>query len=424
MVIDKSLPDDLADTPPEAPPSYDSTVRQTPRGTYASGAGQTWESYRSLPPVPPDSASPTSKFVPSPSPTGAGDLSSLLPGLSDAKGKGKLSSWLRFGQPTKTAKQVKSTVASIIYDLVNTQEDGVSYPVLDSCIEACKAHDVPFSELLQETSLEGHSLMYWAIVKRPQQRKMEEPDLVAVLLSLAEPLSDSAVYDLQCACLDASDGELFQQLRRSPAFARLSGADRLLLGPSVPPDDVQVRNIEGEEGGFAVWIRIPIFQKRMRVAKSVNVEFFARGRIWQVRFMTTTKSELIGGKHFDKGKWLITLSLLDPSPPTWVDSRMIINNLIPVPPPGTLSTYPLAQQPKAKKNSPSVEVRLKTGNGTLTPKANSWDANSVICVALDETPVGNNLQYDGSSYIASDGSLSVRIEAKLTKTDSDDCVIC
>ena len=118
--------------------------------------------------------------------------------------------------------------------------------VLQSCVEVCKLHSIPISEMLQEHSLEGHTPMYWAIIKRPppSKRRLEcDRDLVTTLLALAEPLNSATASDIQRACVDMCDGELFQQLRQSPSFVRLSGTDQLLLETSVAPDEVQVKEM-------------------------------------------------------------------------------------------------------------------------------------------------------------------------------------
>ncbi|CAL1711671.1 unnamed protein product [Somion occarium] len=238
---------------------------------------------------------------------------------------------------------------------------------------------------------------------------------------MAEPLTDASVSDIQLACLDASDAELFQQLRRSPTFARLSGADQVLLDTSVPPDEVHVRDVAGDEGGFVVWMRIKTFQKRMRVLKQVHVEFLARGRIWQLRFLSLERKESHGGKSFEKGRWVVTLALLEHSPPTWIDSHLVINDSTVIPNAPVVPYFPSAYQGKPTKRVPTVQLRLKTGSDQLF--APSSNHSSDICVPLDETPLGNSLQFDGSSFIWSDGSLRARLEAKLTKSQSD-CIIC
>lgn len=294
--------------------------------------------------------------------------------------------------------------------------------MLDSCAEACQANNVSFSDVLQEKSIEGHSSLYWAIVKRPNisdksdgGRRSEDgrtqPDLVSALLSFAEPLTDDTISEIRRACLDTSDQALFQRLRQSPAFAPLSGSDKMLLGVTVPPDEVEVEDVAGDEGAFVVRMNLVMFQKRMRVTKKIEIEFLARGRIWKFSFFISDRA-VYGGQWHDKGVWLVALSLLEHSPPTWLDSRLIIEDA--------------RSSETTAKLKPTVSIRLKTGPQQLTPSKGANPGTTVfgsIVASLDDSLMGNSLQYDGSSYISPDGSLKARIEAKLGKPDAE-CIIC
>src|SRR6202035_4217760 len=86
-----------------------------------------------------------------------------------------------------------------------------------------------------------------------------------------------------------------------------------------------------------------MFQKRMGVSGGVGVEFIARGacattsfdaftiilegvaRLWALRFTAAMSSDVwCGSSSVRPGPWLVTLALLERSPPTWVDLRLII----------------------------------------------------------------------------------------------------
>jgi hypothetical protein len=71
---------------------------------------------------------------------------------------------------------------------------------------------------------------------------------------------------------------LFQRLRLSPEFSPVSGSDQVLLGMTIPPDDIDVEDLPGEAGAFAVDIVIPHFHKRMVVSKKITLEFIARSK--------------------------------------------------------------------------------------------------------------------------------------------------
>lgn len=264
MVIDKvPLPEDP--TPTDAPPSYD-TVSPPP--------GPSSSSFR--PDEKSGSINPYELPEPSTSPQSPQCPSSALKGKSPTRAS---SSWFGFGQAARASKEVKSTVTGLVRDVVQNSNSDVpaSLAILESCSDACRARSVSFPALLQEKSIEGHSPIYWSIVKRPPAGEAPHgPDLLSSLLSMAAPLTDATISEIRLACLDTSDQTLFQHLRRSPAFAPLDGTDQMLLGASVPPDDIEVEDVPGDEGAFVARFRIVAFQKRMRVTKHIHLEFIAR----------------------------------------------------------------------------------------------------------------------------------------------------
>lgn len=266
MIVDKvPFPDDV--TPADAPPSYD-TIQPAPAPRTSAFN-------------PDEKAGPSNPY--SPPPTSPDSPRPSLGGKGKSPGK---SSWFGFGQAGRQAKEVKATVLGLVRDIVQNSDTDIpsSISLLDNCSDACRAHNVAFSTVLQEKAIEGHSPIYWAIVKRPPvDCAPQGPDLLSSLLSMAAPLTDATISEIRLACLDTSDQTLFSQLRRSPAFAPLSGTDQILLGASVPPDDIEVEDVPGDEGAFIARFRIVAFQKRMRVTKHVHLDFIARGK-WSLAY--------------------------------------------------------------------------------------------------------------------------------------------
>lgn len=176
----------------------------------------------------------------------------------------------------------------LIRDLVKeqSQNSAASLAILESCADACAGYDLALSALLQLKSIEGHTPMYWAIVKRAPDNDDEEEkeehakaglDLLTALISYATPLNPNTIADIRHACLLTSDQLLFQRLRMSPEFSPLSGTDEMLLGANIPPDAIAVENVPGDEGAFTVNFEIAHFQKRMLISKRVQLDFIARG---------------------------------------------------------------------------------------------------------------------------------------------------
>lgn len=202
-----------------------------------------------------------------------------------------LTSWFKFFASTRTTREVRATVRGLLQDLVKQPDAQSALGVLESCADACRTYSLPLSALLQERSIEGHSPLYWSIVSRTpslgsssstpsparENSEQERDTVVMALLSHVASLSDTTVDEVRLACLHASDHRFFQRLRRLPAFAPLSVSDEIILGGTAPVDDVEVEEVPGDEAGFVVHLRIPMFQKRMRVSQGVALEFIAKG---------------------------------------------------------------------------------------------------------------------------------------------------
>ncbi|KAI0669524.1 hypothetical protein C8Q78DRAFT_1172066 [Trametes maxima] len=439
MIVDKQpLPGDEVDVE-DAPPSYDALDNvppPLPRGAKAgASAGQSY------------SSEPNSLASP---------LSPKSPSAQSAKnvggGKRPPSSWFNFGPSSRAAKEVRATIQGLLRDLVKQTDASGALGVLESCADACRSFDLSLATLLQERSLEGHTPIYWAIVNRPSSTPVpDQPDIVTALLTHAAPLTDATVDELRLACLHTSDHGLFQRLRRSPAFAPLSGADEIILGGNVPVDDVEVEDVQNDEAGFVAHVRIPMFQKRMRISQTISLEFIAKGRLWALRFIVAKDwDSRLGYKHIRAGSWVVLLSLLPHSPPTWVDSRLVIEDprARTHPPPTPLPSGPpsslleavegMLQQAEAEgassarprtgtvegKPKPPIEMRMKLQHGQLTAPASAKETNqSVIVESLEDHPLAHSLQFKGCPYIESDGSLVARLEARLVQPGSD-CIIC
>ncbi|KAF9445949.1 hypothetical protein P691DRAFT_762050 [Macrolepiota fuliginosa MF-IS2] len=409
MIIDKTLfPNDSPLS--EAPPAYE-TVDSAP---------PTAARYDLKPPVASGSSVPASASGRSTSPSLSSyppARSPISPSVDSGKGKGR-AQWFNFGG-SKTSKDVKSTTLGLVRDLVRQEFHPAAVGILESCAEACSSNGISFSSLLQEKSIEGHTPLYWAIVKRKPDEAQDDsaqiPDLLTVLLSYSTPLSQKTISDIQYACLITSDQPLFQRLRQSPDFASSSALDEMLIGATLPPDDVEVINLPDDEGSFTVNLGIVKFQKRMMITKSISIEFIARSRMWRLRFFVVPEDGT-PKSGTRQGSWCLSLSLMEHSPPTWVDSRLMISD--PVLVDGKTTPSSSNRQPKPK---PTISMRLKSTQPLSPSRAN----NSVtdVTIAFEDSLMATSLQYNGSSYIAADETLRAQFEARLGKPDTE-CIIC
>ena len=282
MIIDKHpLPDDPM--PMEAPPSYDTLGSSTSSRVYPAEKSRLQEPLAS-----PSAASPRSPPI-----NYSGGLKS--PALSESpssastndKGKGRAVAWLKFSESAQDRKsrEIRTTILGLVRDVIqeHLSNSQAAVGILQSCADVCTANSISFSALIQEKSIENHTPMYWAIVKRlpDEHHDVEEhqgADLLSALLSHATPMNQSTVAELRAACLATSDQTLFQRLRQSPGFAPVSGVDQMLLGVSMLPDEVTVEELSGDAGGFSASFVIPHFIKRMTVAKEIELEFIARSK--------------------------------------------------------------------------------------------------------------------------------------------------
>ncbi|KAF8161651.1 hypothetical protein B0H34DRAFT_796403 [Crassisporium funariophilum] len=426
MIIEKRpLPDDP--TPSDAPPSYETLGGNT---SYSSAKSGLFDH----PPPSPHSPSSSSLRSPSIAPLKS---PSTPTSPTNNKGKVKATNWFNF-TASRTSREVRSTVLGLVRDLVQEHICNFSAAsgILQSCADACAAQSVSLSSILQERSIENHTPLYWAIVKRlPDEHQDVEasqgPDLMSALLSYSTPLLPETVAEIRIACLATSDQRLFQRLRLSPEFAPISGSDQMLLGGTIPPDEVDVEDLPGDGGAFVVNFEIPHFHKRMVVSKEIVLEFIARSRMWRLAFVIIPESN--GHRNgLSPGSWCITLGLLETSPPTCIDSRLLIAEaatslpkasdlLDDSTPPPTTRQSPFRRPSNTPKPKPTISLRLQSSEQLEAPRRGQ--AGRQIVVSLQDSLMGANLQYGNNPYVGPDEKLRARLEARLGKPETE-CIIC
>ncbi|KAI9442384.1 hypothetical protein H4582DRAFT_1848186 [Lactarius indigo] len=300
---------------------------------------------------------------------------------------------------SKTAKQVRGTTQSLLRDLLSqarpSEHEWLS--VLTSCSEACDAQGLNFSTLLQEPFVEGHSPVYWAILKRPVLPYQNT--LVVAILDASLPLNAQSVADIRLACMTVSDNALFVRLRqRYDDLSPRLGTDKVLLGGDDTVDSVTVDEPHGG-GAFTVRFSLTQFPLRMRVSKLARVEFIARGALWQLVFAV---AGVPGAPHPNPGRvgeWLVSLSLAEPSSPAWVDSRLsIVDRSLPPPPSapdppqtnalGALRGFPLPPKHPNHGKQRTVSLPIKTEMHQISPSGPVRE----IVVSLEKSAFGTTLQ--------------------------------
>lgn len=174
---------------------------------------------------------------------------------------------------------VQTRVTALLQGRLSPGEDRMS--TLSSCARACERGGLDFSTVLQETLIEGHPPIYWAIINRDVVSGglgLEPDSLLSTILSACRPLSPASLTAIRVACTMASDNALLQELfRLIPPLSHISSRDALLLSPANEEDRVDIDEKRNGTGSWVALMKIPRFRLRMRVCGSVSVEFIASG---------------------------------------------------------------------------------------------------------------------------------------------------
>ena len=198
VVLDKyqdELREPSANDHTDAPPSYE-TITTAHSGQPNSGPSRLVNEKS-----PRQSAFPTTPRNSSSFPSDAG-LGTSRPANRVSQSNPSWLSMLSFTS-SRTSKQVRQTVLSLIRDLVLNVE---SPDLFNSCADACRTYGLDLSAILQEPYIEHHSAVYWGILNR-------RDTLLPSLLAYAAPLLQSTISDVRLACLATSNQALFQSLR-------------------------------------------------------------------------------------------------------------------------------------------------------------------------------------------------------------------
>jgi hypothetical protein len=103
-------------------------------------------------------------------------------------------------------KQIRTTVLSLIRDMVSTLDfiPSTVGPIMDACAASLPAAE--FTALLQESNIEGHTPLYWAVVNnRPEAR--------LALYRFITRYTPDCFNDVRLACMATSDHAMFRMLK-------------------------------------------------------------------------------------------------------------------------------------------------------------------------------------------------------------------
>ncbi|KAJ7456303.1 hypothetical protein B0H11DRAFT_228071 [Mycena galericulata] len=271
----------------------------------------------------------------------------------------------------------------------NTGSVAERVSLLESCAQLCTRHKIDFSLLLQEkNSFHGHTALYWAIVNNPGP--LQAPfQLVVALLVHSAPLKPETIKEARRACISLRNQELFQFLRMRPEFGALSAEDRFLLGTLVPPEEIDIQLIEGPSQPFSVKFKIPMFQKRMMLARQIHLEFIARERLWRLSFFTPANpTSTVKSAWFEKGQqWGGCLFLRENSPSTCPEYGLVLLDARDTPEPAHAWTWgwDVTQKPTRNEDEPASESNRSGWIWSLFGEGAQADN---VCIAPDGSITG------------------------------------
>ena len=127
----------------------------------------------------------------------------------------------------------------------------------------------------------------------------------------------------------------------------------------------------------------------------LSIELTGRvGRLWSFKFLIASADNYKLRPLAEPGTWVVTLSLLEHSAPTAIDSRLVIqdaavHNSPTEPSSGHPGPSPLRSARPADLRPP-IELRLKTGGEDLAP--DRYD--SCIAASFKKNSVADRLQYE------------------------------
>ncbi|KAG1878975.1 hypothetical protein F4604DRAFT_1923661 [Suillus subluteus] len=237
-------------------------------------------------------------------------ISTLVSSADSTKGTSRqlVPPFRQFLSSVSSYRQRRKIVLSRIRDIVSAPDFIPSSiaSVIETCVTQAAFSPAEFSNLLQTPIIEGHTAMYWAVVNHRWEA-------VSAFTAFIPRFSSVCFNDLRLACMIINDHASFAQLNLGRVINSKDESLRRLL--NCPPDEVQVQTGDKLlENKFVACLRIRMFQKRLRMAQVLGIEFVAGGRIWVVYFRTTPS--MIG--------WNISLRLSRHSSPARPEIVLVI----------------------------------------------------------------------------------------------------
>ncbi|KAG2078093.1 hypothetical protein BDR04DRAFT_448153 [Suillus decipiens] len=267
-------------------------------------------------------------------------------------------------------KQIRTTVLSLIRDIVTAPDFTPSSvgSIIDACVASLPTAE--FTALLQESNIQGHTPLYWAVVNN-------RLEALSAFLKFINAYTPIGTEEMRLACMTTSDHALFMKLRLTSYYRESEPLDRSL---GYPTYDAQVYGGD-TQNQFIAEMQIKMFQKRMRVARGIFVELISQGRIWCLLFHTGADA-----------RWGVSLSLAKHSLPARPEALFRVE----------------AQDGQSE----SLDVQFKLQKDRLLAPEGYTNNSIHTCTSLFAS-LGGWLMFDDTMYIDCDGTLHARLEVTL-----------
>lgn len=101
--------------------------------------------------------------------------------------------------------------------------------------------------------------------------------------------------------------------------------------------------------------------------------------MWQLRFFVEPEHSRGYGRR--SGSWYVSLSLMEHSPPTWIDSRLVI------------AEPQIPKDDGSSKPKPAIVMRLSSTSTLTPPSQYAGDGVTEVVVNFEDIVMATSLQY-------------------------------
>ena len=192
------------------------------------------------------------------------------------KDKGKLGLKSRFiglpgGGAAQSTEDTRNAAYKLVRGVIRHPRAQQSTALIETCAEMCQTEGVNFTEVLEDTVIEGRGVLFWIIM---ESLSPDQYGLVSAILNHSGPPSSRTIYEIDRACTMFLKHALFAYLWTLPAYHGLSGMHEPSFGSTSPADHVWIDCSHRE--GSIYRLRISQFHKRISTSGRIVLKFMTQ----------------------------------------------------------------------------------------------------------------------------------------------------